>query len=295
MIRGVREKHGKSPKYWVGVPGKDGKTDWIRLKDTYAFSDQAREGDPIALYSWKGKIRGVVTGDISYRTADTPLRSWGTALGWATGLFSSGLAVLCCGVWWRLRGATHGRSSPWQISVISLAGILPGICVGLWVPIFPDSVGAALRGAGAAFAVVLLGALCCWMYFSRKERQQGDDIAITPRPGPAEQVINVFLPYEPEYSGKAHLVVQADGLAMSPDPTGRVARRPLPDGLTLVKVRHQLRTDPGPHISAGRSFHQYYIAECRAGERTLLFAGKKADLERLAGALSTTHRASANI
>lgn len=246
VIRGVREISGKTPKYWVGVPGEDGKTDWIRLKDTYSFSEVAHEGDPVALYSWKGKIRGVVTSGISFRTADTPLRSWGTALGWATGLFPGGLAVLCCGLWWRLRGAAHGRSSPWQISVIGLAGILSGICVGVWVPIAPDSVGAALRGAGGAYAVALLGALCCWAYFSRKERRQGDDIAITPRPGPAEQVINVFLPHEPEYSGKTHLVVQPGSLAMSPDPTGRVARRPLPDGLTLVRVRHQLRTGSGP-------------------------------------------------
>ncbi|MEU8760166.1 hypothetical protein [Streptomyces sp. NPDC048659] len=285
VIDGIRTEGNKVREYVIGVKGRDGATDWIPLKHEYGFGSGAREGDAIALYSWRGEVRTVVVRDHAYATTATPVRSWDTALGWAVGIFPIGLAVLCSGAWWLARGAAHQAVGPWQPGLIGMAGILPGVFLGVWTLSGPETVGGALRTAGAGYAAAGVTVLLCWPFLARRERRRGVEIPFTPRPVADGQVLPVYLPYEPEYAGFTYLVVGPGRLAMSPDPTGRVARRPLPEGLRVLRVRRQLRTDPGPAISAGRSFSQYHIAECRAGERTLLFAGKLPELERLAGAI----------
>lgn len=288
-VTGTREKSRKGgSKYWVEIPGREVRTDSIRITHTYSFTKHVHKGDRITLFSWRGEIREVAVDGVRYRTGDSPLQSWAPALGWATGLFPAGITAVLGGLWWLARGSRSARSNPWQTNVIVLDGLLTAVFVGVWASddgLGPTTVEGGLLVAGVSYAAATLIALCCWSCFAREERRQSDTIAITPRPGPAEQIIDVFLPHEADYSGKDHLVVEPGVLAMSPDPTGRVARRALPDDLTLVRGRHQQRTD-GRHLSGGRYSGPYYVAECRAGGRTLLFYGKKPALERLAGTLA---------
>ncbi|MFJ2130985.1 hypothetical protein ACIOMQ_08770 [Streptomyces sp. NPDC087845] len=158
--------------------------------------------------------------------------------------------------------------------MIILDGLLTAVFVGVWVSddgLGPTTVDGDLLIAGISNAAAALAALCCWQDFARKERHQGDIIAIIPQHGPAEQIVDGFLPHKAECSGKDHLVVEPGLLAMSPDLTGRVTRRALPDGR---------------HISGGKYSGPHYVAECRAGERTLLFYRKRPALERLVGLLT---------
>ncbi|MER5888308.1 hypothetical protein ABT160_31190 [Streptomyces sp. NPDC001941] len=286
VISWTRQDSHKNPAYSVAVPGPGGAVRWIALKNAHAFTDRAHRGDSIALYSWRGDVRTVVTGNRSYDTARTPVGSWGTAMGWAAGLFPGGLAVLACGWWWLARGAAHRAAAPWQVGLIGTVGIVTAVFVGVWAGQGPVTVGQALRGAGAAYTAGLLLVLLCWPFLARRERRRGDSIRVTPLHGPAEQVIAVSIPGESRYAGFPYLVVRPDALAMSTDPTGRVGCRPLPNDLSLVRVRRQRRTDPFPYIHAGRSIEPYVIGECHAGENTLLFAGKAKAFDRMAGALA---------
>ncbi|MFB7513836.1 hypothetical protein [Streptomyces sp. NPDC056144] len=290
LVHGFRKEEGRQPTYWVGVPGPEGSADgidWIRLEDGSSFTDRVRAGDAIALYSWRGAVRTVVAGGRVQPTAATPVASWSPLLGLAVGLFPVGLALLGCGLWWRARAASHPARSPWQISLIGLAGILPGIFLGVGVAVGASSVDRTLKAAAIVCAASAATVLLSWPFLARRERRRGVDIAFTPRRVSVGDVFPVFLPYEPLYEGFTFLVVRSGGLAMSTDPTGGVACRPLPTGLRLRRVRRQLRTDPGPGAGGGgRSFHQYHLAECETDDgRTLLVAGYLPQLERLAGAL----------
>lgn len=87
-------------------------------------------------------------GRLDYRTEKTPLKSWGTTLGWAAGLFPGGLAALC-----------------------ALDGLFVGALVDTWVPIFPTTIDTAVRAAGITYAVAFLVALCVWPFLARQERR----------------------------------------------------------------------------------------------------------------------------
>jgi hypothetical protein len=290
----------------VGVPGRNGKPHWIRIEGGgSALLETARPGDAIALYSWRDRVRYVVTGDTTYVTGASALHAWRLPLAWSLGLFAAGLSVLAAGLWWLRHGAARVRRSPWQVSALAGPGVLTGLSLGPWVAHAPSTVGTALQVAAVCSALALFAVLLTWTIGTVRERRRGArsacateaeaaraaeiEVACAPEGGPpprTHRVLRITLPYERAYAGYDHLVIAPEGLAMSPDPAGHFGNRPLPADLTLLRVRHQLRTDP-PHCLTGHHPPaEHRVAECVTGTRTLLFFGPLRELKYLAAALT---------
>ncbi|MER5636780.1 hypothetical protein ABT095_07490 [Kitasatospora sp. NPDC002227] len=293
-VVGTREDGSrKNRHYALAVPDgpAPGPVRWIGLRNGEQLYRGARPGEAVTLYQWRGEVRAVAWRGVTWRTDASPVGSWGTALGWAAGLLPVGLALLAAGAWWLRRAARHPRVAPWQLNLIVLAGVLPAAFLGPWAAAVPTGIRTAWTVTVIGYGVALAVAAGCWAVLARAERRDGDTLALKPAlpsvglgTDAEPWLIRVWLPFEPDHPGR-FLAVTEEGLFTTSDPTGRITRRRLPEPLTLVRARRRLRSDR-PVPSSGRSFRAVHLAECRAGERTLLFAGRLPDLEQLAGALA---------
>ncbi|MEI5103210.1 hypothetical protein RB200_37565 [Streptomyces sp. PmtG] len=89
--------------------------------------------------------------------------------------------------------------------------------------------------------------------------------------------------------GFDHLVVGDGPPAVTPDPDGRVARRPLPRSLTVRDVRAPRPDDCA--LSSGGTAYDTVLIECRDGDATVLVALARDDAPVVLGALRAHARA----
>ncbi|WP_438292668.1 hypothetical protein [Streptomyces sp. HUAS TT7] len=216
-----------------------------------------RPGAALHLTYWRGEIRYVeFRGLRQYTTAD-PRGGYRLPLAAALVLLSVGGACLRSAYCW-VRPAEPPAHEPWRITV-PLASVLLISCFAFGTPWVTGGVPTALLLTAVGAVPLLAGAV--WLA-RRHHRRTTDTIKVTPLIPLGEQCFpgTIFgeVPYSYEEFG--HLVAAPGLLAATPDPAGRIARRPVPRTLTAVRVRPPYWTDPGPRPAPGAQ-----VVECRDG------------------------------
>ncbi|MGA4841657.1 hypothetical protein [Streptomyces sp. G45] len=293
-VRGRDERsRGRDTRYWLRVAERDGgAVRRVRMSGSTLY-DVVRAGDRVALTSWRGEVRRVRFGTAVEETAASPVGDWRLPLGVGLGTGPIALGFLGTAWWSRRRYATAAHASPWQLAVGIVGGALLG-CVGFVAAQVSPGVGESLLvTALAVLPVAALTALCAGLLRRRQRRavDTGDIVPVVPDGRRCVRAAVLgdasYGPYGAE--GFDHLVVGDGPPAVTPDPDGRVARRPLPPTLSVVGVRAP-RPDDWPLLAGGGTYDTVVI-ECRDGGATVLVVLDRADAPVVLGALRAAARA----
>ncbi|WP_030680829.1 hypothetical protein [Streptomyces sp. NRRL B-1347] len=285
------EARGRKVDHWLRVTerGGDGRVRRVHMAGA-ELHDAVRAGDRVSLTYWRGEIRTVRFGTAAEETDASPADDWRLPLGIGLLVLPIGLGALGTVWWWRTRYATAAHANAWQLGVGVVAGALLGCAGFVASQACPSVPGALLVTAAGVPPVAALTGLIAWLT-RRKERRAVDTSDIVPVPPAGKRCVRAAVlgdvPYDVD--GFDHLVV-GDGVpAVTPDPDGRVARRPLPPSLTVREVRAPRPDDFGA-LAVGGTYDTVVI-ECRDGDATVLVVLAREDAPVVLGALLAAARA----
>ncbi|MEW2530737.1 hypothetical protein [Streptomyces sp. NPDC047071] len=290
-VTGTEEKaRGRKADYWLRVTERgDDRVRRVHMSGS-RLHDAVRAGDRVSLTYWRGEIRRVRFGTAAEETEASPADDWRLPLGIGLLTLPVGLGVLAAVLWWRRRYAGAAHASAWQLSVGPVAGALLG-CLGfVAAQACPDVRGALLVTALGVPAVAVLTALVA-RRTRRRERRAVDTSDIVPVPPAGRRCVRAAVLGDVPYSvdGFDHLVVGDGPPAVTPDPDGRVARRPLPPSLTVREVR---APRPGDTVlGPGGGTYDTVLIECRDGAGTVVIVLAREDAPVVLGALLSPARA----
>ncbi|MGW1868260.1 hypothetical protein ACWCPS_22180 [Streptomyces mauvecolor] len=235
----------------AGVPRR------VKMEGRTPVFSAVRPGAPLQLTYWHGEIRYIEFRGLRQYTAADPRGGYRLPLAAALVLLCVGGACLRSAYCW-VRRAEPPAHEPWRITV-PLTSVLLISCFTFGTPWATGGVPTALLLTAVGAVPVLAGAV--WLA-RRHQRRTTDTIRVTPLIPLGEQCFpgTIFgeVPYGHEEFG--YLVAAPGLLAATPDPAGRIARRPVPRTLTAVRVRPPYWTDPGPRPAPGAQ-----VVECRDG------------------------------
>ncbi|WP_230424243.1 hypothetical protein [Streptomyces radicis] len=275
------DPHGRGVRHWLHLAEQGS----VRMIGAEPVLNAVRPGDEVALTYWRGEIRRVGFGDAEQETWASPVDDWRRPLAFGLILLPLGLAALGLGRWRRHR---------WLV----IAGVLTGAVVssvgfvaGMEASDVPN---ALLVTAASAPPAAVLGAAYAW-WWGRRMKAAADVSGIVAVPPEGKRCVRATVRGDVPYSvdGFDTLVVGDGRPAATPDPEGRVARRALPETLTVLRVRAFEPDDPEGWMRAYR--HDGVVIECRDGDRPVLVATRRRDAPLVLGALkeapmSTTSR-----
>ncbi|MEV7435991.1 hypothetical protein [Streptomyces griseoviridis] len=259
----------------------------VRLRGGGPVLSAAEPGDRITLTSWRGEVRAVTSAGVREETAAAPTRTPGALAATALALLIAAGMFCWCAYWSARRSRFSRLASPWQLVVPVVACALLAatvFVVGLFGPglteVLVFTAVATAVTATAATAVVLLTGRRRTAGSTRSA--DADSVEIAPERSAEQRCVPVSLSGDVPYDlhGFDYLVIGPGLLAVTTDPTGRVARRPVPPDLEAVRVRPPLRTDPRPP-----PHHTHLVVECRDGDTPVLIAADRQDIPWILGAL----------
>ncbi|MEK2478556.1 MULTISPECIES: hypothetical protein [Streptomyces] len=288
VVKGaVYEHSGKSVRYWLLLTERGtGIARRVRMPRPSPVFDAVHAGDTVALTYWRGEVRAVRFGAATQEAWTSPADDGRlpAALGFVALPF--GLGALLLGRWRRRHPSTAAHAAPWQLTAALVVLLVLGV-LGATTSFLADAVrDAFLLVAGAAVPVALLAVLFArWM--AGRMRRAADTSDIVPVPPTGRRCVRASVYGDVPYSvaGFDHLVVGDGRPAATPDPDGRVARRTLPETLTVRCVRSLGPDDPAFWPTAYK--YDCAVIECRDGDRTVLIAGRRRDAALILGALTT--------
>ncbi|MCT9090530.1 hypothetical protein N4G70_16905 [Streptomyces sp. ASQP_92] len=217
-----------------------------------------RPGATLHLTYWRGEIRYVEFHNLRQYTTADPRGGYRLPLAGALVSLSVGVACLRA-AYCSARSATKPPVyEPWRFT-LPLGSVLLIACFAFGTPWITGGVPTALLLTAVGAVPVLSGA--AWLTH-RHRRRTPDTIRVNPLVPPAEECFPGTVLGEVPYchEGFGYLVAAPGLLAATPDPSGRIARRPVPRTLTAVRVRPPYWTDPGPRPAPGCQ-----VVECRDG------------------------------
>ncbi|NEB81509.1 hypothetical protein G3I40_40815 [Streptomyces sp. SID14478] len=257
------------------APGPaEGTVDRVRLPDDLPIYDAVRPGDKVTATYWKGEVREVRSGSEVQQVVRSPAQDGRLPGAFAVATSAIGLGLLWLVGWQRHRPAPKGSAHSWKPAVGIVAGVNVAVAGAMIVLLAADEVGSGLKfAAGAVVPVVLLSVLLCW---GAGRWARGIVAGVVPVPPTERRCLGAVVHGDVPYSrpGYCYLVVGNGPLVATPDPTGRVALAPLPQTLTVRRVRESAVGDPRYDLG-GRGEYTLVI-ECADGDReVLVFAGHK--------------------
>jgi hypothetical protein len=290
-VRESVEVHEKrSPDYYLVVAERgSGTVRRLHMAGRTPVFAAVRPGDTVVLASWHGAVRTVRFGGAVQDTRLSPVDDWRLPLGAGLAVLPLGLLLLWS-AWALPRHRDAGRRTwPWRPAgfwaggaVLSLGGLLAGLG-GEDVPQALLITGvSAVPAAGA-------GALFVW-WLRRRMRRAADVRDVVPVVPVRRLCVGASVRGEVPYSvyGFGYLVVGDGPPAATPDPTGRVALRPLPPSLVVRGVRSFLPDDPEEWL--GSYAYDGIVVECRDGDgpdaEPVLVATRRRDAPLVLGALT---------
>ncbi len=217
-----------------------------------------RPGATLHLTYWRGEIRYVEFRSLRQYTTADPRGGYRLPLAGALVSLSVGVACLRAAYCSARRATESPVHEPWRLT-LPLGSVLLIVCFAFGTPWVTGGVPTALLLTAVGAVPVLSGA--AWLTH-RHRRRTPDTIKVTPLVPLVEECFPGAILGEVPYCHEGfRYVVAAPGLlAATPDPSGRIARRPVPRTLTAVRVRPPYWTDPGP-----RAAPDCQVVECRDG------------------------------
>ncbi|WP_236239403.1 hypothetical protein [Streptomyces sp. CC228A] len=246
-------------------------------------------GDEVEVTYWRGEIHTVRFGAAAQVSWASPANAWRFPMGFALMLLPWGLSMLWAGWWFPRRSAAAASMAPWQVSVGFAGGATLG-CVGFVASMTaggaPD---ALLVTAVGMVPSAIVGGLFAW-WLLRREKHAADTSGILPVLPTERRCVDAAVYGDVSYSvdGFDHLVVGDGPLSATPDPAGRVARRALPETLTVQRLRSLRPQDPAGWYSVYG--HDGVVIECRDGDHTVLIATRRRHAPVILGALHAACR-----
>ncbi|MEU1282053.1 hypothetical protein [Streptomyces sp. NPDC005805] len=256
-----------------------GRTHQVRMTGTGPVFDAVARGDRVGVVYWRGEPRTVVFGDLRQDTRAAPTRGPAAVLSIALFLAVLAAAFGWGAYWLAFRSHRSPALSPAQIAVPLGASVILAVFAAI-VPQLTESVPVVL--ASVAAGAVVIGVPSALLVRARTRRGT-DSVTVRPRRPRGERCVPVSVRGAVPYSlfGYDHLVIGPDGpVAVSTDPTGRIARWPVPPTLEYLRTRPPYRTDPGP---PPRSTDR--VVECRDGAVPVLLVADRADVPWIVGSL----------
>lgn len=278
---------GKSVHYWLLVTerGSDA-VRRVRMTGRQPVYGAVRVGDEVTLTYWRGEIRNVRFGAAAQETHASPADDWRLPTAFALLALPFGLVMLLIGVGHRNRSPFMARTASWPLTVALVASVLLG-CAGF----LGGMVGGGVRDAfvitatGIPPAVGLAALYASWL--RRRTARAADTSDIVALPATERRCVRASVHGDVPYSGGGcdHVVVGDGRPAATPDPTGRFARRTLPETLTVRQVRALRPDDPADWYGIYK--YDAIVIECRDGDRPVLVVTGRRDAPLLLGALVT--------
>ncbi|MFV0135426.1 hypothetical protein ACLGIH_19775 [Streptomyces sp. HMX87] len=280
------ESRVKSHLYWLLLAERGRDTaQRVCMAGADPVYDAVHAGDEVMLTYWRGEVRTVRFGALTQETQASPADDWRGPLAFGLLLLPLGLGLLWGG-WWHRRPSPAAQARPRQLTVVGLGAGAQG-CVGFVGGMTGSGVpGALLITAAGAPAVAALARLWAWRLRRRADRA-ADTSDIVPVPPAGKQCVRATVHGDVPYSvdGFDHLVVGDGRPAATPDPDGRVARRALPQTLTVQRVRPLRHDDPEDWQHTFR-YEDGVVIECRDGDRTVRITTARRDAPLVLGALA---------
>ncbi|MFG2718806.1 hypothetical protein ACGFW5_10990 [Streptomyces sp. NPDC048416] len=237
-----------------------------------------RPGAVLHLTYWRGEIRYADFQGLRQYTAADPRGGYRLPLAGALVLLSVGGTCLRSAYCWSRCTAEPPGHEPWRLAV-PLASVLLISCFAFGTPWVGGGVPTALLLTAVGALPVLAGA--AWLTH-RHHRRGTDTIKVAPLVPLADECFPGTVLGEVPYSRAdfAYLVAGPGLLAATLDPAGRIARRPVPRTLAVVRVRPPYWTDPGPRPAPGAQ-----VVECRDGTTPVYIVTEPHCVARVLGAL----------
>ncbi|OII65310.1 hypothetical protein BJP39_09285 [Streptomyces sp. CC77] len=276
---------GKSVHHWLRLTERGSHTvQRVRMAGSGPVYGAVRAGDEVQVTYWRGEIHTVRFGAAAQVSWSSPANAWRFPMGFALMLLPWGLSMLWAGWWFRRRSAAAASMAPWQVSTWFMGGVTLG-CVGLVASMTAGGArDAALVTAVGMVPSATVGGLFGW-WLLRREKRAADTSGILPVPPTERRCVDAAVHGDVSYSvdGFDHLVVGDGPVSATPDPAGRVARRALPETLTVQRLRSLRPQDPAGWY---RAFgHDCVVIECRDGDHTVLIATRRRQAPVVLGAL----------
>ncbi|THA63887.1 hypothetical protein E6P78_21030 [Streptomyces sp. A0958] len=281
---------GRGVRYWLtaaerdAAPGADA-VHRIHMVGTKPVYSAVRPGDEVTLVYWRGEIRTVRFGAVTQETKASPSEDWRFPVAFGLLLVPFGLVLLHAAWWYRYRYPSATHMAPMRFMVWPLTFTLVAV-TGFTAGLVGSGIGNAFTVT--AFAVVplfALSAVCAW-WLQRRSTRAADTSDIVPVAVEGVRCVSASVHGDVPYSvaGFGTLVLGDGRPAATPDPTGRVARRPLPGTLTVRGVRGLRPGDPEAWYSAYK--YDAAVIECRDGDRTVLIGAPREEAGLILGALA---------
>ncbi|WP_338699831.1 hypothetical protein V2W30_24705 [Streptomyces sp. Q6] len=264
----------------VGAPADDERM--VRLPDDLPIYDAVRPGDRVTATYWKDEIRAVRFGDAVQEAELSPVHDGRLPGAFAVAALAFGLGALSFWGGLRLRPVRQGAAYPWPHIAGFTAGVLIG-SAGFPVVLLGDDVWSGLRfTAWAVLPALVLSVLLCRWTVRRVRRAAARIVPVAPT---ERRVVTAAVHGDVPYSraGYGYLLIGDGPVTATTDPAGRVALAPLPETLTVLRVRETLVGDPP--FSPPRRGEYYVVVECADGDRTVLVMAGHEDAPRVLGAL----------
>ncbi|MFI8849909.1 hypothetical protein ACIGW3_06845 [Streptomyces sp. NPDC053499] len=289
-----KESSGRSVHYWLLLTEKgSGHVQRVRMTGSAPVYSAVRAGDEIEVTRWRGEIRTVRFGAAAQETKASPADDWRLPLAFGLLTLPFGLGLLMIGWWLRYRHPTAAFADAWPVTVGMVTATVTS-CVGMASAMVTDSVQTACLVTAAGIPPATgLGALCAWG-LRRRERRAADTSDIVPLVPAERRCVDATVLGDVPYSveGFAYLVIGDGRPATTPDPTGRVARRELPETLTVQRLRAVRPDDVDAWYRSYKHDYSYkldyVVIECLDGEQPVLIIVSRRDAPMTLGALTAS-------
>lgn len=276
------EVWGKGKRYYVRLTEQGSPEEQhVLMAGSGPVVGMVSPGDTVTLTYWQGEIARLRSGSLVQETKASPADDWRLPTVFALFALPPGLGLLLA---WRLelrrpRSMVPGLSMVVLVTACFVAGVAPLGAMG------GESASTALLVTAAAVPPSVIGAaLVVWWVRRRMRRAQdtGDIVPVLPTHRQTlGAVVHGDVPYSVDGFG---LLVVGDGRpAATPDPTGRFARRVLPESLVVERCR-ALRSDDPPEWFSAYDVDGV-VVECRDGEQPVLVVTRRRDAPLVLGAL----------
>ncbi|AXG76506.1 hypothetical protein [Streptomyces paludis] len=275
------EKTPRSSRYWLTLTEDGGPSYRVETDGHTPVFDALSTGDTVTVTRWRGEVRAVGSGALRQHTVAAPALGHRFPAAFGLGLLGPAAGLLWSAYWYGRRSGDSRALRPWQITVPLMSALCLGL-IGFAAPLLVDGLPAALVLAGCGALPVL--AVTAWRIRHHRRGSTGTDtLEVAARVLTEEECVPGRIIGEVPYSvaGFDHLVTGPGLLAATPDPTGRVARRPVPRRLAAVRVRPPYRTDP-----SGAAGPRDQVIECLDGTVPVLIVAPAEHIPSILGALA---------
>ncbi|MBB1260470.1 hypothetical protein [Streptomyces alkaliterrae] len=280
----VSEHRNRKTYHRLTLTDAGGTTHRVEMLGRHPVFDAVSPGDPVTMTVWREQVRRVDFGELRQETTATPTGAYRLTAAAGLSTLAVSLGFLWAAWWWARRHTESPEREPRQVTVVVLAA-LGGAAIAFVAPLATDDLRTALLVAAVGEVPV---AVVAALLVRHHRRRAGRSFDVTPRRPEKERCFPGTVLGEVPYAvpGYDHLVAAPGLLAATPDPTGRVARRPLPGTLVVERVRLPHRGDPGGTPGPGS-----HVVQCRDGGTPVFIVTDRADVPWVLGALGPRREA----